>query len=113
MITIFLTSSIPGDRIPVVELWSADKIVHIGIYATLASLAWLAFDHYASVRGRSIRWVVLVSGLLSIVYGATDEVHQLFVRNRSCEWADFFADVVGVFLAIGVLWWRHKKRSKA
>ncbi len=111
MVTIFLTSSIPGDRIPDVEWTYADKMVHVGIYATLASLAWLAFGHYAEVKGRSIRWVAVMSGQLSVIYGATDEVHQLFVRNRSCEWADFFADVLGVLLAIGVLWWRHEKRS--
>jgi VanZ family protein len=43
---------------------------------------------------------------LGALYGLTDEFHQIFVRGRSPDWADWGADVVGVllgyFLVIGL-----------
>ncbi|WP_251213172.1 VanZ family protein [Adlercreutzia murintestinalis] len=46
------------------------------------------------------RTVVVVVGAVVIasVYGATDEIHQLFVPDRMCDAADWLVDTVGAAL---------------
>lgn len=48
-------------------------------------------------RGLGLVWP-LAYGLL---FGATDEIHQLWVPLRSCSLADWFADAAGTFLGVG------------
>lgn len=73
------------------ELWG-DKIVHAGLFAVLAFLAW---------RSRPERWC---KGFLwCAAYGALTELYQLFLPYRSAEWGDVAADVGGVALVAVVL----------
>lgn len=112
MAVIFYASSIPGDRIPEIKLWSADKITHMLVYSVLSWSAWRAAKHYALVHGRTARWALSVSIVGCILFGASDEVHQYFVPNRSSEWADVVADAVGVLVTHGVLWrWYNSNRK--
>jgi VanZ family protein len=36
-------------------------------------------------------------------YGASDEIHQYFVPNRSSELGDWAADVLGVIVAVLII----------
>lgn len=51
---------------------------------------------------KMIPWAILISS----IYGATDEVHQIFVEGRSCQATDWLVDTAGalagaiIFLAI-------------
>jgi VanZ family protein len=45
--------------------------------------------------------LMLVAGIASL-YGATDEVHQLFVPGRNCNAWDWAADTVGAALGAAV-----------
>jgi VanZ family protein len=38
--------------------------------------------------------------LFVILYGILDEVHQLLIPGRSCEFLDFLADMVGVVIGM-------------
>ena len=42
--------------------------------------------------------IVLISTVLALGYGVTDEIHQLFTPQRSSDVLDVVADAVGGFL---------------
>ncbi len=67
----------------------SDKVVHAGAFGLLAALVTLA-------SGRPLLGV-----LTALLYGASDEIHQLFVPERATELLDLVADTVGG--AVGAL----------
>jgi VanZ family protein len=86
---IFYLSSRP--RLPGPELPGIDKVAHFAAYALLA---WLLI--FATERSRLPLAVAVV---LALVYGATDEIHQMYVPGRSPDVLDWFADAAGVAAA--------------
>jgi VanZ family protein len=48
---------------------------------------------------RSRYFIVFISGILAICYGAVDEIHQLLVAKRVADIGDLAADGFGAFLA--------------
>lgn len=77
-----------------------DKVLHAMVYAVLA---WLLFRAFLGAQGMSPVRAAWWAFTVTVLYGASDEVHQGLVPSRSMEWGDWFADVVGaatVFLAI-------------
>lgn len=43
------------------------------------------------------------SFIICMFYGASDEIHQYFVPNRSSELGDWAADVLGVIVAVLII----------
>ncbi len=102
---IFVSSSIPGDQIPSPWTWSPDKLIHVVIFGVLAVLVYRACIQTFSAS-RAITGTILVCTL----YAVSDEVHQLFVRNRSCEFLDVVADVCGILIGVaGFTLWRRNR----
>ncbi len=96
-ILIFILSSIPGDNFPKVEFDLSDKIVHAVIYAVMFALFFYSLKYqskYITLHKYSLEFALLFTAL----YGATDEIHQYFVPLRSCEFADWAADVIGALI---------------
>lgn len=92
---LFGLSSIPGSDIPESSVPSADKWVHVSLYAVLGLLCSRA------IRGSSAmseRRVLLASVALVLLYGISDEVHQIWVPLRSPDPMDAAADLVGGIL---------------
>ena len=53
-----------------------------------------------------------VAGLIIIaVYGALDEIHQIFITNRSCEFLDWVADIIGGLLGTVLTYFFIKKNT--
>ena len=77
---------LPGPGVP-----GIDKAAHFGAYALLGWLLVWAAD-------RSVL-PLAVGAVLGLLYGATDEVHQMFVPGRSPDVLDWFADAAGVIAA--------------
>ena len=56
------------------------------------------------------RWTGVTAGRVAIavvvtgVYGATDEYHQLFVAGRHAESRDVIADLLGAGIGTGLVW---------
>lgn len=101
-VAIFVSSSIPSDRLPAVGVFGFDKIVHFGIYLVLCLLL------HRSLRNQSKfpflrRHSLIMSIIVSILYGMTDEFHQLFVPGRSSSVYDLFANALGG-LSYSVYW---------
>jgi VanZ family protein len=114
---LFVLSSIPGSSFPEVHLPGLDKLVHVGLYSVLGACC---AHGLSGSPGRS-RWrVVLVATGIALGYGVTDEIHQLFVPNRSADWHDLVADVVGGALGAVLAGWaealivaRRSRRTSA
>ena len=74
---------------PVIDLgW--DKLNHMVAFGALGFSASLGCP--ASRRVRLLLFIMLFA------YGGLIEVLQQFVPGRTCEWADLFADSVGIAL---------------
>lgn len=91
-------SRVPGPQVP-----GFDKAAHFGAYALLGWLLVWAAD-------RS-RLPLAVGVLLGVLYGATDEIHQMYVPGRSPDVMDWFADAAGVAAATFVYTRRRARRA--
>ena len=76
----------------------SDKVAHFGAYTVLGGT--LAYGRRRSGGAVAHGWL-LVAG---IVYGLTDEWHQMYVPGRSPELADWLADAAGVVVGYGTTW---------
>lgn len=110
--TVFTLSSIPGQRIPVSLAHGLDKLAHGSIYALFG--AAVAFGLHRG-RGVTSKTVIVLSAMaLGALYGATDEVHQLFTPHRSFELLDGLADTVGALLGgLAYVGWVLTKEKRA
>ena len=80
------------------DLDYGDKIQHAVAYAILACLIWRAL-------GSSLArlWQTAVVVAIAMVYGLSDELHQLYVPGRSFDLLDLGADALGAAIAAVVL----------
>ena len=90
---IFYLSSMPKPPAPEVSFPGADKVAHFLIYGGLA--ATLAFGLRRSNESIGGTFLFLAPILFASIYGLSDEIHQLFVPNRSFEALDILADAAG------------------
>lgn len=97
----FLSSrhTLPSPDVP-----NFDKAAHFGAYGLLGGL--LAFA--ARRSGLS----VLVAVAIGVLYGASDEIHQMYVPGRSPDVLDWAADAAGVATAC-FLYTRWRSRRAA
>jgi VanZ family protein len=106
---IFAASSIPSDAMPVWHILSYDKLIHAAVYAVFCVLLFRALRYQRKFPFIS-QHAFLLGVVLTSVYGATDELHQLFIPGRYCDIFDFLADTFGGVLAIGAIWIRSLRR---
>ncbi len=96
-VLIFCGSSLASGQSPAPLLpglyW--DKVGHEIEYAVLGALLCRAFVRQ---EGFGLTAAILLSVLFGALYGASDEVHQLFVPGRMCEAGDVIADGSGSFI---------------
>lgn len=79
-----------------------DKIVHCGMFGGFAFLLFWLFP----VKPNLIQ-PALKTFLVSFLFAFATEILQLLLASvieRSFEWWDLFADILGVVLAIGLCW---------
>jgi VanZ family protein len=93
---IFLLSSMSNPSVPALRFAHADKVLHAIEYAGLGGLLCRALA--LGGRGFSGRAAVAAAVGLGALYGASDELHQLFVPPRSADPVDWLADVTGAAL---------------
>ena len=75
---------------PAVIDFGWDKLNHVLAFSALAFSASLSCPASRRVRLALLFWLLGFGGLIEIL--------QLFVPGRACEWADLFADTVGIAL---------------
>ena len=75
------------------------KTAHIVVYAILTWLWWRALSPQ-----REVSWPVLTTALsLTVLYGISDEIHQLFIPGRHGRIADVLFDASGALAMILLL----------
>ena len=111
----------PPERVEQIH-YDFRKCCHLTEYAVLALLLWRAIRRaceksVALERGAG-GWNWAEAGLaLSMVflYGASDEVHQAFVPNRTAQVSDVFIDTAGGAAGLLALWlifvWRQRLKK--
>jgi VanZ family protein len=96
-IILFTATTLPGKDLP--DLGISDKIEHFGAFFILAVLLNLALIYqrksYFLFKNSSIATIVI-----TLSYGAIDEIHQLFISGRSADIRDWLADSTGVIVGI-------------
>jgi VanZ family protein len=110
---IFGSSSVPGWVFPHVNIPHLDKVVHFFYYFVFALLVARASRHQSRFDDLR-RFSLVLSFLLATAYGVSDEVHQLFVPDRTADPQDLLADMAGAMAAVAVLWiyrWRTKREG--
>ncbi len=104
---LFYLSSLSGDEVKLPDFTMSDKVIHFMAYAVLGCLIssrlhlrniqsghWLlnSLRESGAVGNFSDRFGPMVG----ILYGASDEIHQMFVPMREASSLDWAADTLGV-----------------
>lgn len=111
-ILIYSLSAVPGTKplLPSFLPEGSDKIAHACEYAIFGFLIFRAGrDLWIS---RPSRFWMLAAFLLAVAYAATDEWHQYYVPERSCDFHDWIADAIGVSAGIAACIFVHKRWLK-
>lgn len=120
-VLIFILLSMPGSDIQgkswisfILHLPYADKVIHVGLFGSLALSLFFYFEQYSNISFRSTRTKAL-SLILCILYGIGMEFYQkYFVPSRSFDVVDMLADAIGALLALPFFnWVRHYIQPKA
>lgn len=78
------------------EIPGIDKVAHAGIYGILAGLVALGIRQLNEGVRRDVLFAVPVG--FAILYGLSDEIHQIFVPHRTFELLDLLADGLGALV---------------
>jgi len=101
MATIFFLSNQPGDSLDLPDIPDLDKFLHASVYAGLAATTIFAIA--PEKRNPRPLQVALVVVLFCLLYGISDELHQVFVPGRTPDILDLAADTTGAAL-VAVTW---------
>ena len=86
------------------------KCCHMMEYAVLAVLAWRAIRRPERNDKRKWRWDEAGLALgLTLLYAASDELHQVFIPSRTGQISDVVVDVLGGVVGLTLLWLAGKK----
>jgi VanZ family protein len=87
----------------------SDKVMHFVAFGILAFLYWRCFESVSSALGPAFVWTALP---VLVAYAGLDEYLQQFVE-RSSDWEDFAANVVGIVITFALLEWQRRRRDRA
>ncbi|HEY3449857.1 MAG TPA: VanZ family protein [Myxococcales bacterium] len=108
--TIFALSSMSHPPVPSVDLPHFDKVLHFCEYAGFGLLLCRALT--MGGQGLSPRAAFGAALLLGALYGASDEVHQMFVPHREADVFDLLADVLGAASGAGLFALGSSRRAR-
>ena len=98
---IFIMSSIssPGGNDPFPHF---DKVAHFIVYGTFALLIFRGFSR--TMGSNKFLLIAILTVLLTVGYGLSDELHQSFVPTRDSDIKDIAADGIGAMAAVTILY---------
>lgn len=103
MTLIFLLSS--RTKVQVSEVYAVQFVVFKSLHVVeYGILALLLYRTLKNTRSGPVWQNLYLAWLYSLIYGITDEIHQVFVPTREGSMRDVFFDAIGVTLAIGFIW---------
>ncbi len=86
----------------------SDKIEHFGAYGLLGVFLYLNLLFQEKIEILK-KFPATFTVFIASIYGLLDELHQLFVPGRSCEFLDWTADFLGVLTAVIIIGYLIKK----
>ncbi len=111
---IFIQSSFPSLKPPGLDFKLSDKLLHLVVYLILFFLFFYSLNN----QNKNIKLkehALLFSLFFTIIYGASDEIHQYFVPYRDSDFFDWIADAIGAFLGLLILLtankWKLRKNT--
>jgi hypothetical protein len=120
-VLIFILLRMPGSDIQgsswmslLLKLPFADKVVHMGLFGSLALSIFFHFEQFSNASFRSTRTKAL-SLIVCILFGIGMEYYQkYFVPTRSFDLIDMLADAIGALVALPFFnWGKHYLQPKA
>lgn len=99
MAAIFLVSA---DSDPPAPSALSDKMLHLMAYAALGVLVCRAAA--GGLGRRVMARAAVITLIVSIGYGVSDEIHQMFVPGRSPDVLDVLSDAAGAALGLIACW---------
>lgn len=94
---ILTLTSLPGTDLPNVHV--SDKIEHLLAFGGLGFLLNLSLriqNKFTIVK----KFPALSTVIIVSLYAALDELHQIYIPDRSCDILDWTADTVGVIIGV-------------
>lgn len=76
------------------QLTSFNAGHYVAYFVLAVAIYWALGPRYANWKGR------LAAVVLSVLYGVTDEFHQMFVPDRTADWLDIRNDFIGALAAM-------------
>ena len=112
MALIFAISSMqqPPLSTPKFEWLPIDKLYHFIEYGILSVLLTIAFVNVPP-RWLPPDWIWCVAAFISILYGASDELHQMYVPDRSATFSDWVSDAIGAIAGVVSVYFYYRKKN--
>ena len=106
-VLVFILLSMPSSGEPgtgwvsyLLSLPFADKVIHVGLFGSLALSIFFHFEQYTNTNFQSTRTKALAL-IVCVLYGIGMEFYQkYFVPSRGFETGDMLADAIGALLAL-------------
>jgi VanZ family protein len=112
-IILLLATSLPGPSLP--DIGGGDKVKHFAAYAVLTMLLTLAIKVQDKKPGLK-KYAFLLSVGVASFYGMADEIHQMFIPGRNCEFLDWIADTAGALIGSLIVYFAlfiiHKQKKR-
>lgn len=95
----FSSGSIPSASPVYWQDFAVKKFGHVLLFGALAVLIYRGLVGDGVEKNKALIWAII----LSTLYGATDELHQIFTQGREAKVRDVLIDGFGAFVSmIGV-----------
>jgi VanZ family protein len=88
------------------------KLAHLSIYTVLGLLLYNALMATSNMSRYRYFELGKRAFIIGMFYAMTDELHQLFVIGRSCEFRDVLIDSFGVLIGILIYYNSRKRKLK-
>lgn len=101
---VLIGSLLPKYNVPQQFLQLSDKLLHVLMYFLLCFLVGIGLtkqNKYPEARVKAIIVAIVYSAFIGILM----EVLQEFVPGRYGDWKDMVANLIGVLLAVPLLFW--------
>ena len=77
------------------------KTLHVIEYGTLYTLTYRSLKNTTLIEGWQVRYHAF---MIALLYGMSDEIHQVFVPTREGHIRDVIIDGLGITIAFFYLW---------
>jgi VanZ family protein len=103
---LFTATTLPVESVPTFAI--SDKINHLVAYFILSALLYLTLIYQRKSK-TLFTHAPSAAILIASVYGALDEIHQIFIPGRFADILDWLADFVGSLLGVLLISYLIKK----